>query len=587
MSTSLRTRHAARGFSMVELLVTIIIAGIVFAAMVPLFVTVLGKNSADNMRNISAFLAQDKIERLRQLDFVEITQANLEDSAFKSGQFGEEATATTGSGPKVFQVRYDVQVSDGVTTSPSGFDALTEQYKEVSVEVYWDGPPLPVKHVYQVTRIYRQYAGPSLSLDIAPTPDASGMIWDALSVSLTATVPAAWRGTSNGVPLTDRVYFRILLAGVPKGSQYVLTTDMSLKTGTGADTYQYLGNGQYRWTWAGAATAAAGLYRFTAVAYASDTGSAGEGTGLYASLARHAPDPPTGLTATPGVNQVSLSWNPCPSTFFDHFEVWRSTVSGQPGSMIATTQDVTYVDNVPIDRADGTTYYYSLKAVTTEGTTSWTSAACPQVSAMPTWPLTDDTTPPTILTFTAAKVAKHQTITLTWTAVDPTPPSPPSGLDHFAIYRSANGTSWGTASYFPAATATSWADTNAGWATRWYYKIEAYDLAGNFSTSAVKNATTDAQPKYTLTVKNLNAHEAYVWVQDLATLKYYTAAGVGSLTAPAGTLVKKSGGGNSTAFNNLPASSYNVHANFSTNAFVLTPLFDADLSSGAITREIK
>jgi len=73
MNTSLRTRHAAHGFSMVELLVTIVIAGIVFAAMVPLFTTILGKNSADNMRNISAFIAQDKIERLRQLDYMEIT----------------------------------------------------------------------------------------------------------------------------------------------------------------------------------------------------------------------------------------------------------------------------------------------------------------------------------------------------------------------------------------------------------------------------------------------------------------------------------------------------------------------------------
>ena len=60
------------GFTFVELLVTIIIAGIAFAAIVPLFVQAQEKNSADNARNVSLQIAQDKIEKIRQLDYDQI-----------------------------------------------------------------------------------------------------------------------------------------------------------------------------------------------------------------------------------------------------------------------------------------------------------------------------------------------------------------------------------------------------------------------------------------------------------------------------------------------------------------------------------
>src|SRR5674476_559332 len=53
MNTSVRARHGARGFSFVELLVTIIIAAIAFAAMVPVFVQAQKSNSSDNARNLA------------------------------------------------------------------------------------------------------------------------------------------------------------------------------------------------------------------------------------------------------------------------------------------------------------------------------------------------------------------------------------------------------------------------------------------------------------------------------------------------------------------------------------------------------
>jgi len=52
-------RGDARGFSMVELLVTIVLAGIVFAGMVPLFVNASKASSGDKTRNIAMNAARD------------------------------------------------------------------------------------------------------------------------------------------------------------------------------------------------------------------------------------------------------------------------------------------------------------------------------------------------------------------------------------------------------------------------------------------------------------------------------------------------------------------------------------------------
>src|SRR5450830_57830 len=69
VNTSVRARRAVRGFSMVELLVTVILAGIIFAAMVPVFVSAQQKASGDQMRNVALNAAQDHIEKIRQMPF--------------------------------------------------------------------------------------------------------------------------------------------------------------------------------------------------------------------------------------------------------------------------------------------------------------------------------------------------------------------------------------------------------------------------------------------------------------------------------------------------------------------------------------
>ena len=77
MDTFAQGGRGRGGFSMVELLVTIVIAGIVFAAMVPFFANALKRTSADELRVDATNIAQDRIEQVRLLNYSDVTSANL------------------------------------------------------------------------------------------------------------------------------------------------------------------------------------------------------------------------------------------------------------------------------------------------------------------------------------------------------------------------------------------------------------------------------------------------------------------------------------------------------------------------------
>ena len=168
--------HISRGragFSMVELLVTVLIAGIAFAAMVPLFVQAQQKNVDDNMRVMTLQLARDRIEKIRQLDYDSITQANLDDETFADAQFGNTYVLKSGTGST-----RNVSVTYTVTNQPAGAPDGTESYKKVEVSVSWTAPPSPVYPAVLSTVVYKQYAGPQIiEFDIDPnvleevTPD--------------------------------------------------------------------------------------------------------------------------------------------------------------------------------------------------------------------------------------------------------------------------------------------------------------------------------------------------------------------------------------------------------------------------------
>jgi prepilin-type N-terminal cleavage/methylation domain-containing protein len=118
-----------RGFSLIELLVTIVLAGIIFAAMVPFFANALSRTSGDNLRNVATNIAQDRIEQVRLLGstitgYASISQPNLNFSPspaanpFGDGRFGPIYPVAGDSVP------YNIQYGVDPAASPQALQKM-------------------------------------------------------------------------------------------------------------------------------------------------------------------------------------------------------------------------------------------------------------------------------------------------------------------------------------------------------------------------------------------------------------------------------------------------------------------------------
>jgi prepilin-type N-terminal cleavage/methylation domain-containing protein len=164
-----RASQTPSGFSLVELLVTIVLAGIVFAALVPVFVSAQKASSGDRSRNIATNAAQDRIEKIRLLAFDQIVDdpSHLRSGSFAGGQFG--STFTPAGSTKDYAVAYSVE------NVPS---TGAVNYKRVSVTVSWTAPPAPVEPVTMSTIVMNPTAtsassSPSPSSSASPSPSPS------------------------------------------------------------------------------------------------------------------------------------------------------------------------------------------------------------------------------------------------------------------------------------------------------------------------------------------------------------------------------------------------------------------------------
>jgi len=460
---------------MVELLVTIIIAAIAFAAMVPVFVGASQKASGDRMRNIALNVAQDRMEKIRQLDFDQITQANLESSSFAGGQFGTTWTTYTGESARVFDVAYDLENQGGSGAMPA--------YVRVRVTVTWTPPPGPVKPVELQTYISRQYAGPQITnLELSPL-SFDGEI-TAVPLSITATVAPGDRAS------TTKVAFYVF----GEDGSYVRQVDV--ETGGAGNTSP----GIYTTSW-DAAGAGDGQYSFRAQAYLSDDNVGNTWARTAVLNLTNGVLSVTGLSVTPGDTVLALSWDHVVSTKFSHYELWRGDTAGGETLLVDDLTSDGYMDT---GLTNNRTYYYVVYAVNEDDVAGPPSN---EVSAQPA-PQSDVTPPTTPGAFTA--VPSNLSAVLAW---EPSTDLvlPATGVAGYHVFRSDNAS-------VPLATLD--ADDQGftdliGWEKTYGYAVQAFDGVGLLSpkTSTI-SVTTGAAPEFTLSVKNVTAATVYVWVRS-------------------------------------------------------------------------
>jgi fibronectin type 3 domain-containing protein len=176
------------------------------------------------------------------------------------------------------------------------------------------------------------------------------------------------------------------------------------------------------------------------------------------------PSAPTNIAAAPGNAMVTLTWTA--SSGAASYNVKRSTTTGGPYTTLATSTSPAYTDSTVIN---GTTYYYVVSAVNSEGE----SANSAQVSAIPQIP----TVPVAPIQLVAT--AGNSQVSLTWAAS--------TGATSYHLKRAT--TSGGPYVQIAAPTSTSYTDTSVTNGTTYYYVVSALNSAGESANSAQVGTT--------------------------------------------------------------------------------------------------
>ena len=167
-----------------------------------------------------------------------------------------------------------------------------------------------------------------------------------------------------------------------------------------------------------------------------------------------APSAPTGLVATAGNSQVSLTWNP--SSGATSYNVKRATTSGGPYTQVANTSAPNDTDTA---LTNGTTYYYGGAAVNSAGESPNSS----EVSATPM------AAPPPVAPTGLNATAGNAQVSLSWNAS--------SGATSYNVKRAT--TSGGP--YTKVSSPTTASDTDSGLinGTTYYYVVSVVNSPGH------------------------------------------------------------------------------------------------------------
>ncbi len=197
------------------------------------------------------------------------------------------------------------------------------------------------------------------------------------------------------------------------------------------------------------------------------------------------PAAPSSLTATTAsTSQINLAWADNSSNE-SGFKVERSTSSGSGFAEIGTVgANVKTYSSTGL--ASGTTYYYRVRAYNASGNSGYSNTANAT---------TKDTIPAAPTGLTATTISDVQ-INLAWTDGIP-------NEDGFRIYRSTDGTTY-TLVTSTAINATSYSDTGLTGNRTYWYKIAAFNTAGNSTDSNVASTMTGPAAPSALAVNSVS-----------------------------------------------------------------------------------
>ncbi len=213
-------------------------------------------------------------------------------------------------------------------------------------------------------------------------------------------------------------------------------------------------------------------YTFTVTATnsAGTSAASNAATATTQAVAANVPKAPSGLSASPAsASLINLQWQ-VSATSGVTYSVYEGTVSGATTTLIASGLTTTTYGASGL--ADSTTYYFTVKAANSAGTSAASNQASATTQTLPA-------TPPTNLTATAASSTQ---INLTWAAVSNTG----------ATYSVYLGTQSGATNTLVASgiSGTTYTAPNLTASTTYYFTVRSVSAGGTSSPSTQASATT-------------------------------------------------------------------------------------------------
>jgi len=455
-----RRSGTERGFTMVELLVTIVVSALFFAAMVPVFVLASRQNSNDRARVTALDIAQGKIEGIRNLAYARVVEPGY-----------LEGHADIGFGihwPKEPPYQYTIQYS--IVTVPQNPQPGEQQYAVVNVKVgrydaaHPDEPrptdPVPVQ---LRTAVYQQSAGPEIiSVDVQPRANDDRWIQPLPGVPLSqVTVSARVNSLDSG--RTKTVVFAVYAntGGLIDSSQDAAGVNHVTRSGD-----------VFTWLW-DVTSAPDAWYTFTAVALATQpVDYPGNMWQVQYGLNRVPPPPPTWKSVRSGFNQVELAWNDFNPLVLDlrGFVVERSTDGGSMWTRLPLpTSELPSWSRYYIDRnvIPGVAYQYRLYSVDAPGQLSGVSAIMAAPTLLGTAPVASRAP-----SFAGLPVVEGKSLKLTWVA--PTDAAL-KNVTSYRLYRNDEALSM-PIHVEPAVsgkTTYTWSDNLVDWGESYTYRVTA------------------------------------------------------------------------------------------------------------------